>query len=161
MTEGLEPSKTQRKKAMHGLQDLGSALTRLSSQQLADLPLPPALADAIVEAKRLRAREAIRRQMQYIGRLMRDADVTAIQAKMQEWITGERRDTAHFHALELWRDKLLADDNSWEKFTLAFPQADLTLIRKLIEAARQESLHNRPPKSARALFRALRDASPE
>ena len=161
MAEGIEPSKTQRKKAMHGLQDLGLTLTRLSSQQLADLPLPPALADAIVEAKRLHAREALRRQMQYIGRLMRDADVSAIQAKMQEWLTEERRDTAHFHALELWRDKLLADDNNWEKFTAAFPQADLVLIRKLIKDTRQEALHNRPPKSARALFRALRDASPK
>ena len=161
MAEGLEPSKTQRKKAMHGLQDLGLALTRLSAQQLAALSLPPALVDAIVEAKRLRAREALRRQMQYIGRLMRDADATAIQAKMQEWVTGERRDTAQFHALELWRDKLLADDNNWEKFTVAFPQADLTLIRKLIKDARQEALYNRPPKSARVLFRALRDASQE
>ncbi len=146
---------------MHGLQELGLALTRLSPQQLRALPLPPTLADAIMEAKRLRAREALRRQMQYIGKLMRDADAAAIQAKMQEWLTGERRDTASFHTFELWRDKLLVDDSSWDKFAADFPQADLAKIRKLIAHARQEHLHNKPPKSARALFRALRDAAPE
>lgn len=71
-------SKTQRKKAMHALQSLGEALVGLSADQLERLDLPEALHEAVVEASRIRSREARRRQLQYIGRLMRDVDAERI-----------------------------------------------------------------------------------
>lgn len=149
-------SKTQRKQAMHALQDLGQALVKLSPQQLAQLHLPDALADAVNEAKRLKKHEAIRRQMQYIGRLMRQVDAAPIQAQMDAWRGDSARETARLHQLEHWRDRLLANDEALTEFAAGFPGVDTQALRTLIRNARKEAELNKPPKNARALFRTLR-----
>lgn len=77
--QDIAPSKTRRKQEMHALQDIGEQLVELNSKQLAELDLPEALMDAIVEAKRLRKHEARRRQMQFIGKLMREVDTAPIR----------------------------------------------------------------------------------
>jgi ribosomal 50S subunit-associated protein YjgA (DUF615 family) len=79
------PSKTRRKAEMHALQDLGEAMVRLSPDRLAALALPERLFDAIRDARNITRWEARRRQMQFIGRLMRDVDPLPIQARLEEW----------------------------------------------------------------------------
>lgn len=150
-------SKTRRKQAMHALQDLGQALVKLSPQQLAQLNLPESLAEAVNEAKRLKKHEAIRRQMQYIGRLMREVDAAPIQAQMDAWRGDSARETARLHRLEQWRERLLADDAALTDFAAAHPGADTQALRTLIRNARKEAELNKPPKNARALFRTLRE----
>src|SRR5262245_19746567 len=106
--EELKPSKTRRKKDMHALQDLGAALVELSAERLEAVDMPDNLREAIVEARRLhKQHEARRRQLQYIGRLMRDVDATPIRAKLEEWQGRSSAATAALHRIERWRDRLL------------------------------------------------------
>src|SRR5689334_8880809 len=94
-----EVSKTQRKRQMLELQDLGEALVRLTEAQLEELGLPERLLDAVLEARRISKFGALRRQLQYIGRLMRDVDAEAIAAKLEAWRGTSREATAYLHLL--------------------------------------------------------------
>lgn len=152
------PSKTQRKKAMHALQSLGEALVELSADQLDRLDLPETLHDAVVEAGRIRSREGLRRQLQYIGRLMRDVDAERI-AEGLALLQGESDAAkAEFHALERWRARLLADDAALTDWLAANPSSDAQQLRQLIRKARRETTEGKPPRASRALFRLLREA---
>lgn len=151
------PSKSQRKRDMHALQDMGAALVELSPERLDRIDMPEALRSAIREAQRLTRHEARRRQMQYIGRLMRDIDATPIRERLEEWRGQGREHTAQLHALERWREELMADDPALERFLRVYPGADSQKLRSLIRNARREQGAALPPKSYRELFRALRE----
>lgn len=144
---------------MDALQDIGATLVELPKDRLAKLDLPEVLRDAIVEAKRITANGAIRRQMQYIGRLMRDIDVEPIVDQLQRWEGKHNAETAHFHQLERWRTRLLEDDNALSEFMQLHPNVDTQQLRTLIRNSRREHLDNKPPKSSRELFRLLREIS--
>lgn len=148
-------SKTRRKKQMRALQDVGAALVELSGEQLARIDMPEELREAVLECKRFTKHEAIRRQVQYIGRLMRDFDATPIAEALARMEAPTRRDTALFHAAEKWRRDLLEDDRAVERFVQEFPEADAHRLRGLIEDARQERRGSKPPRSARELFHVL------
>ena len=105
--EELPPSKTKIKKQMHALRDLGKELTELSKDQLAQLDLPENLRDAIGEMKNINKFGAQRRQMQYIGKLMREVDTAPILAKLDAWKGKSQHHTAYMHLLERWRDRLM------------------------------------------------------
>jgi ribosome-associated protein len=152
-------SKTKRKQAMHALQDLGETLVKLNAQQLSRLSLPEPLIEAVVEARRLKKHEAIRRQMQYIGRLMRQIDAEPIQAQLDAWRGEHNQETAHHHQLERWRDRLLTEDDAVTEFADAYPGTDVQQLRNLIRNARKESELKKPPKSTRMLFRMIREIS--
>lgn len=152
-----EISRSQRKRDVEALQALGERLITLNAKQLGQLDIPDKLLDAIKEAKRLTANGAIRRQKQYIGKLMRDVDPAPIQAKLDEWDGTSREQAAKFHQLERWRDKLLADDKAISELVLAHPRADVQRLRTLIRNANKEQAAARPPKSSRELFKALRE----
>jgi ribosome-associated protein len=149
-------SKTRRKKDMQALQELGEQLVALGNDRLAQLDLPESLLDAVKEAKRITKFGALSRQMQYIGKLMRDVDPTPIRAKLDEWAGHSKELNAKFHRLEKLRERLLEDDKALGEVAEQYPQADLQHLRALIRNARQEQLANKPPKSSRALFKALR-----
>lgn len=149
-------SKTQRKKAMHALQSLGEALVGLSADQLERLDLPEALHEAVVEAGRIRSREARRRQLQYIGRLMRDVDAERIAEALARLRGESDAAKAKFHAIERWRARLLADDAALTDWLAANPGSDARLLRQLIRNARREKAVGKPPHASRALFRLLR-----
>ena len=139
-------SKTRRKKDM------------LALQQLESMQLPEALQDAVNEARRLaRKHEALRRQLQYIGRLMRDIDAAPIRERLEQWQGQGREHTAQLHAIERWRDALLADDPALARFLDEHPHADSQKLRSLIRNARREQSAALPPKSYRELFRCLRE----
>ncbi|HCA26980.1 MAG TPA: ribosome-associated protein, partial [Betaproteobacteria bacterium] len=105
-------SKTRRKAHMHALQEIGERLTALDGERLAQIVLPEMLRNAIVEAGRIRKHGAFRRQLQYIGKLMRTVDTAPIEAKLAEWSGQSREAAAHHHHLEQLRSQLLADDHA-------------------------------------------------
>ena len=150
-------SKTRRKQAMHAAQDIGEELVALNSKQLAQLTLPENLLDAVIEAKRLTKHEAIRRQMQYIGKIMRDVDATPIKAKLDEWHGVSQAQNIKLHMLERWRDRLLQDETALGELLGKHPLADAQHLRTLIRNAHKEHSLNKPPKSSRVLFKALRE----
>lgn len=151
------PSKSQRKRDMTALQALGAELVALGADQLARVELPERLREAIVEARQIKSFEARRRQLQYIGKLMRDVDAEPIRATLEQWRGSAREATAQQHAVERWRDRLLADDAAVTEFGNAYTGSDLQRIRALIASVRRDRAQNRPPKNYRELFRALRD----
>lgn len=152
------PSKTRRKQAMHALQDLGEALIALDAKRLAELGLPERLADAITTARGIRAHEGRRRQIQYIGRLMRDIDPEPVRQTLERWATGAPGDHARFAAAEHWREQLLADDAALDRFADTHPAADRAALAALVRDARVERTRTGPPHRYRALFRALKAA---
>ncbi len=157
----LPPSKTKMKKQMHDLQDLGKQLVELSKEQLAELDIPDNLRDAIAEIKRFKSFGAINRQMQYIGKLMRDVDPEPIQAKLAIWNGTSRAHVAWLHRLERWRDRLLEDHDALTELLSDHPHADIQHLRALIRNAIKEKEQGKPPKNYREIFQVLREIIPE
>jgi ribosome-associated protein len=151
------PSKTQRKKQMHELQDLGAELVDLNEQQLAAIDLPERLLEAVMEARRITKFEARRRQMQYIGKLMRSIDPDPIRERIDAYKAVSRSQTARLHLIERWRTRLLEDENALTALLNEHPAVDATQMRQVIRDALQEREAGQPPKSFRALFQLLND----
>jgi molybdopterin adenylyltransferase len=151
------PSKTQRKREMHELQALGAELVRLSDQQLASIDLPERLLDAVLAARAISAskHEARRRQLQYIGKLMRTVDAAPIREKLAEWNAVSRSHTARLHRLERWRARLLEDEGALTELVREHPGADTQRLRLLMREAARERAAGMPPRSFRLLFKAL------
>ena len=157
----LPPSKTKMKKQMHDLQDLGKQLVELSKEQLAELDIPDNLRDAIAEIKRFKSFGAINRQLQYIGKLMRDVDPEPIQAKLAIWNGTSRAHVAWLHRVERWRDRLLEDQDALTELLSEHPHADIQHLRTLIRNAVKEKELGKPPKNYREIFQVLREIIPE
>ncbi|MFO7594407.1 MAG: ribosome biogenesis factor YjgA [Pseudomonadota bacterium] len=155
-------SKSQLKRESHALQELGEELVELPSAKLEKIPLPEELAEAVALARRIKARGGRKRQLQYIGKLMRKVDEEPIRQAM-DLIKGEStRETARLHKLEQWRDRLLEEgDNALTELLGEYPAADRQHLRQLMRNAQQEKKQNKPPKSARELFRYLRELMTE
>ena len=153
-----EKSKTQLKREMTALQDLGEELVNLSAHELERLPLPEKLQDAVVAARSITQRGARKRQLQYIGRIMRDVDAEPIRARLAELQSRSRQSASRLHHLERLRDRLLdVGDEAMDEVLQVFPDADRTHLRQLVREAHKEMHHNKPPHAARTLFRYLRD----
>lgn len=152
-------SKSQRKRESTALQDLGKELFELSRDQLKKMDLPESLLGALLEAKRLTSHGAMRRQMQFIGKVMRDIEVEPIHQQLAV-IRGESNlAKAQFHALENWRTRLIEDDSALQQWLAQHPETDVQQFRQLIRNARKEAAEAKPPKSSRALFKLLREMS--
>jgi len=145
-------SKTRRKKEMHGLQKLGKELVELSPETLARIDMPETLREAVMECKRFNKHEAIRRQMQYIGRIMRDIDAEPIAAQLAQMKAPSARDTALFHLAEKWRTELVDDPAALDRFSRDFPDADPSRLRTLVEKTRADRASGKGPRSFRELF---------
>ena len=145
-------SKTQRKRQSSELQDIGAELVKLSPEQLARLGLPESLHEAVLACQSITKHEARRRQMQWIGKLMRHIDAGPIADKIASLQAPTRRQTALFHVAEKWRDELMTDVGAIARFEREFPNADVHRIRVLTEAAREERAAKRAPKHFRELF---------
>jgi ribosome-associated protein len=154
-------SKTRRKRAMQARQDVGEELVALSEARLAQLELPERLLDAVLQAKRISKFGALRRQLQYIGRLMREIDVEAIEAQLALWKGQSRQASTYLHLLERWRERLLASDDALDELALACPGGDFARLRTLVQAARRERALNAAPASFRALFLELKSIVPQ
>jgi ribosome-associated protein len=148
-------SKTQRKKQMLKLQKLGETLVKLKAEQLGVLDLPETLRTAVDEAKRIKGFEATRRQMQYIGRLMRDVNVEPIRARLAEWEAPAHRNVAQLHLVEHWRERILAEDVDRDALAEVFPALDFERLQTVAVAARAQTGQSGTPKHRRMLFRLL------
>jgi ribosome-associated protein len=144
------PSKTQLKKEMHELQELGEALVGLPEDRVVDLPISDTLRDAVAEYKRTRSFEGKRRQMQYIGKLMRKNDVEPIREAVAAMRLGRAKDALALHEAERWRVELLASDNALTRWTAEHPASDLQQLRSLIRAARKDAAAAPEQRSGRA-----------
>jgi len=161
MDEQTVISKTQRKRDRHALQSLGEELTELTQEQLAELALPERLLDAVLAAKTITKFGALRRQLQYIGRLMHDVDGKAIAARLEAWKGQSRAATAHLHLLERWRTRLLDDETALDDLAAAYPGCDTQQLRELVHNVQRERVEGKPPRSYRALFQELRRIVPD
>ena len=159
--EELPPSKTKIKKQMHELRDLGKELTELGKDQLAQLDIPENLRDAIREMHRINSFGAQRRQIQYIGKLMRNVDPAPIIAKLDAWKGKSQQHTVYMHQLERLRERLLENDQALTELLAAHPQIDAQRLRTLIRNAQKEREANKPPKNFREIFQVLREVIPE
>ena len=157
MDDSEPPSKSQRKRDMQALQKIGARLVELNADQLAQIELPERLLEAILEAQRIRDFEGHRRQLQYIGKLMREVDPAPICAKLEQWHGAARAHTASQHLIERWRERLLADDGALTMFAAEYPGGDLQHLRTLIASVKRDRAAGKPPKNYRELFRVLRE----
>ena len=154
-------SKSQIKREMQVLRDLGKQLIVLPETSLQKIPMTDQLREAVLAAKGFK-REALRRQIQHIGGLMREVDVDAISRALEGLARPHREEVQAFHEIEQWRDALIEGDNSLlEELANRFEAADRQYLRQLARNARKEREQNRPPKSARTLFRYLSDLRSE
>ena len=159
--EELPPSKTKIKKQMHDLQDLGEELVGLGKDQLAQLDIPETLRDAIKEIHRIKKFGAIRRQMQYIGKLMRDVEIDPIIAKLNTWKGTSQQHIGYMHQLERWRERLLEGDAALTELLAAYPETDVQRLRTLIRNTLKEREAGKPAKNYREIFQVLRETIPE
>jgi ribosome-associated protein len=150
-------SKTRRKQEVHALQALGARLTQLSRDQIERLALPEDLREAVLFAQQVTSHEGRRRQLHYVGKLMRRADADAIRAGIERVTGASRAAVTLMHRAEQWRDRLLADDAALTDFVARHPQADVQWLRATIRAARRDQADARPPRHARELYRWLHD----
>lgn len=158
MSENQEEwvSKTQMKKRMNELQDLGMELTKLSDQTLKKVGLPEDLYQAVLDYKKITSNGATKRQTQYIGRLMRDIDATPIREFLAK-LKGEN--TAHnafLQRVEQQRERLIEQDEALTTFVTQYPHADVHTLRTLIRNTRKEKELNKPPKHFRALYQEIK-----
>ena len=154
--EYLGPSKSAVKREAHAAQKLGGGLVELDAAALDDLPISDRLRDAVEEAQRIRARGARKRQMQYIGRLMREEDVEAIEAGLQRLDPNSPENRRIAHRAEDWRDALIEDPQATTRFVEAFPAVEVQHLRQLQRAARAEAKKEQYGKASRALFEEVR-----
>lgn len=157
LPEYTGPSKSQRKRDMHALQAMGEELAALSSDRLKKIKLPETLLGALLEWQRLKKHEARRRQMQYIGKLMRDVEPEPIRAVLDEINGVSAEATARLHRLERLREQILADEKVLADVLEEFPEADVQHLRQLRRNALKEQELSKPPKAFREIFRILKE----
>lgn len=142
---------------MHKLQALGEKLLTLPARDLDQLALPAELLDALQLAARLKRGEARRRQLQYIGKLMRGLDTEAVRRALDRHARTRSQERESFHALEGWRSALVRDgDAAIDRLLGICPDADRRQLRQLVRAARREQTNRSTPIAARKLFKYLR-----
>lgn len=156
MTEGRRRSKTKAKEEVEALQDLGKRLVGVGNDRLKKLDIPESLLDAVLEAKKISSHGALRRQMQYIGKLMRDVDTDPIQEMLDELDGISNKANARFHALEKLRDRLIADEAVITTLKNDYPDLDVSALRTLRRNAIKEQTEQKPPKAYRAIFQLLK-----
>ena len=151
------PSKSQVKREVEALQALGELLVKLPDAQFKRIELPDALRAAVADCRRITQNGALRRQKQYIGKLMRSIDPAPIQAQLDVFNGVSAAENAKLHQAEKWREKLIADNEALTLFLNQHPGADATHLRQLIRNARDEAARSKPPKAYRELFRSVRE----
>lgn len=152
------PSKTQIKREMKGLQEMGAKLLKLNADQIKQLPLSDEMLAAVAEFRRIRSHEAQRRHLQYVGKVMRNEDIEAIEKKLALFDTTSDAYNRQFHMIEHWRDRLVAEgDPALNALIEEKPNTDRQMMRQLIRTAQKELKDGKPPAAARKIFQGLRE----
>lgn len=150
------PSKSSLKRAMHDLQALGAELVALSTDQLKKIDMPDDLREAVRDAQRFTQHGAHRRQLQFIGKLMRNIDPEPLREALDELKGLSAAAIARAHALERLRTRFLEDEAVIAEIAAEYPAADLQRLRQLRRNALKEQQQAKPPRAFRELFRELR-----
>jgi ribosome-associated protein len=155
------PSKSALKRQSHELQALGLDVAELPEQRLAATPMPDGLREAIVEYRRTKSHEGRRRQLQYVGKLMRNADEAVLREAVTAARLGSARETLALHEAERWRAELIADDAALTRWMQQHPDSDAQRLRSLVRAARRDAVapEARQPRSHRELFQFIKARS--
>ena len=161
-----DATRTDLKRASTELQKLGEDLLTLRTDLMARLDLSEKLVDAVAEAKRITNFEGKRRQMQYIGKLMRgldDEQLGAVRAALNEQLNGSAEDKLRLHQAESWRERLVSDDEAVGEWIAQFPGTDIQQLRSLVRQARKDAVPEKPGqaqrhgKAYREIFQLLRE----
>lgn len=154
------PSKSQLKREMHALQDLGKRMLELSNDQLDTLTISDTLRAAIEESRRIRQNEAKRRHLQFIGKVIRqEDDPDALKRAIDAFDAGSEEHTRRHHLAERWRDRMISEgDSAVGEFVNYCPGADIQHLRNLARNARKDAEKQKNTGQARKLFRYLREA---
>jgi ribosome-associated protein len=158
------PSKSQLKRESTALQKLGEELVNEPRDRVMRVPMPDEVREAILECQQIRDHEGRRRQMQFVGKRMRaltEDEVAVIRKTIDSWRGSSRAETAALHALERWRDKLIADDAALTALRERYPQVDMQQLRTMIRNARREAEQSKPPKAYREIFQLLKQLQAE
>lgn len=156
--EDERPSRTQKKKRDRALQSLGEELADLAPEQIDAMAMPEELRQALHFARQTTRHGARRRQMQYVGTLMRRIDPAPLQQALDDIRFGDVRAAARFKRIERWRDRLAAGEFSLiETIVAEYPRADRQRLAQLARNARKAAEAEKKDKSGRALFRYLKD----
>lgn len=152
------PSKSQKKREVEALQELGAKLVELSADQIKKIDMPEELRAALKEAHRLAPRtEGMRRQLQFIGRIMRKVDPAPLQAALDKIAGLSAAENARMHQRERLRDRFIADEKVIDEIVAKFPNADIQYLRQQRRNAIREHELKKPPKAYREIFRILRE----
>ncbi|MGD9662532.1 MAG: ribosome biogenesis factor YjgA [Porticoccaceae bacterium] len=156
--ENRPPSKSELKREMQALQQLGKDLMALPDSHFARMPLSEEMRDAMALYKRLKHNEARRRQLQFIGKNMPREAVADIRAELEKIDHESKIYRHHFHRLEQLRDELIAGGNdAVTQFLDQYPTVDIQQLRNLVRQAQKEQSQQKPPAASRKLFRFLRE----
>ena len=154
-------SKSQIKREMQALRDLGAELVKLPKSTLLKVPMSDSLRDAVLAAKGFK-KEALRRQLQYIGGIMRSENADVIRNRLDELAKPHHAEVKAFHQVEQWRDALVGgDDELLTDLMSRFNNVDHQYFRQLVRNARKEQQGGKTPKSSRALFKYLKELHSE
>jgi ribosome-associated protein len=146
--DDAEPSKSELKRRSQALQTLGEELAALSADALERIEMPESLREAILALQRTRSHEGRRRQQQYVGKLMRNADEAALREAVSAATVGSARETLLLHEAERWRAQLVADDAATGAWIAAHPDSDAQHLRSLVRAARRDAADPAPGNGA-------------
>ena len=150
-------SKSEIKRDAEALKKLGVELVNLSKNEIAKIPLDEDLLYAVELAQKIK-KEGYRRQIQYIGKLLRSRDIEPITLALDKLKNRHNQQVAQFHRLERLRDELIETGDA-ESIMELFPSADRQQLRTLARLAKKELTANKPPKTARQIFQYLKDLS--
>lgn len=151
-------SRSEIKRELKALQDLAKELVELNDKQLARLPLNDVVMAAVIESRRIHQHIARKRHLKYVAKQLRELDEEALRHGMDVLKDQDKVANARFHHMEKWRDRLIEEgDEAFKAFLDEYPQAERQQIRQLIRNAQKERLGNQAPKSARALFKLIRE----
>lgn len=157
--DGIAPSRNELKQQMQYLQELGEAVAALPPDRLDKLKIDERLRDAIDELRRTRSFEGKRRQIQYIGKLMKHENPEPLREAVASYRVGSATDTLALHQAEYWRDQLLAGDDALANWVKEYPDTDVQQLRSLVRAARKEKLEpgERRGRAYRDLFKLVKE----
>jgi len=156
-TEYTRPSKSQLKRDMSALQELGRELADLPRDRIKELELPEKLHEALIAYQNITAHEGKRHQFQFIGRLMRDVDPVPLREALERFNGASKVEISDMHLGERWRERLLTEEGALAEFATAYPATDLQQLRTCLRNARKERETAKPPRDFRKLYQLIRE----
>jgi len=150
-------SKTVLKKESKDIQDFGKEIAQHTEEKIKKFDFSSNITDAIIDLKNIKSNSAKKRQVQYLGKLLREIDLTEAYSLMQQFKFGLKKEMQRNRLIEEWRDKLINNESELTEFINQYPNTDVQELRQLILNAQKEIKNNKGNKCSRQLYKLLRD----